>query len=198
MQRTACRSPVSRSASIVSRSSWPSSRGFGAAPRASCFRTRAGITNWKTARRCLVQSSTRTRPSSLEAAGGDGHPSWRPPMPTSSTSGSSRLRWHKSRSNGCAPHAPRLGAAHRPWSIPSLRLLVSERTRPKPAGDGAASGNDYGTLRAGAGLVGTVEEIVERLKVYAAMGVSRFYLQFNDLQDLGQLDLVAEQVMPKV
>jgi len=30
------------------------------------------------------------------------------------------------------------------------------------------------------------------------MGVSRFYLQFNDLQDLDQLDLVAEQVMPKV
>jgi F420-dependent oxidoreductase-like protein len=63
---------------------------------------------------------------------------------------------------------------------------------------GAASGNDYAALRAGVGLVGTVKEAVERLKVYEAMGVSRFYMQFNDLQDLGQLDLVAEHVMPKV
>jgi hypothetical protein len=30
------------------------------------------------------------------------------------------------------------------------------------------------------------------------MGASRFYLQFNDLQDLEQLDLVAERVMPEV
>jgi alkanesulfonate monooxygenase SsuD/methylene tetrahydromethanopterin reductase-like flavin-dependent oxidoreductase (luciferase family) len=63
---------------------------------------------------------------------------------------------------------------------------------------GAASGNDYAALRAGVGLVGTVEEAVERLKVYEARGVSRFYMQFNDLQDLDQMDLVAEHVMPKV
>ncbi len=62
----------------------------------------------------------------------------------------------------------------------------------------AVSRADFDTLRTGAGLVGTVGEVVERLKVYEAMGVSRFYLQFNDLQDLGHLDLVAEHVMPKV
>jgi F420-dependent oxidoreductase-like protein len=62
----------------------------------------------------------------------------------------------------------------------------------------AVSGGDFGTLRSGAGLVGTVGEAVERLKVYEAMGVSRFYMQFNDLQDLDHLDLVAEHVMPKV
>jgi F420-dependent oxidoreductase-like protein len=60
------------------------------------------------------------------------------------------------------------------------------------------SGADFATLRAGAGLVGTVGEVVERLKVYEAMGVSRFYMQFNDLQDTDHLDLVAEHVMPKV
>ena len=60
------------------------------------------------------------------------------------------------------------------------------------------SGFDFDTLRAGTGLVGTVGEVVERLKVYEAMGVSRFYMQLNDLQDLDQLDLVAEDVMPKV
>jgi alkanesulfonate monooxygenase SsuD/methylene tetrahydromethanopterin reductase-like flavin-dependent oxidoreductase (luciferase family) len=63
---------------------------------------------------------------------------------------------------------------------------------------GAVSGFDFDTLRAGTGLVGTVGEVVERLKVYEAMGVSRFYMQLNDLQDLDQLDLVAEDVMPKV
>jgi F420-dependent oxidoreductase-like protein len=62
----------------------------------------------------------------------------------------------------------------------------------------AAAQADFDTLRAGAGLVGTVGEAVERLKVYEAMGVSRFYMQFHDLQDLGHLDLVAEHVMPKV
>jgi len=60
------------------------------------------------------------------------------------------------------------------------------------------NGGDFAELRAGAGLVGTVGEVIERLKVYEAMGASRFYLQFNDLQDLEQLDLVAERVMPEV
>jgi F420-dependent oxidoreductase-like protein len=62
----------------------------------------------------------------------------------------------------------------------------------------AASGVDFATLRTGTGLVGTVAEVVQRLKVYEAMGVSRFYLQLNDLQDLDQLDLVAQSVMPYV
>jgi len=62
----------------------------------------------------------------------------------------------------------------------------------------AASRADFDTLRAGPGLVGTAGEAVERLKIYEAMGASRFYMQFNDLQDLDQLDLVAEHVMPKV
>jgi len=38
----------------------------------------------------------------------------------------------------------------------------------------AASRVDFATLRSGTRLVGTVAEIVERLKVYEAMGVSRF------------------------
>ena len=62
----------------------------------------------------------------------------------------------------------------------------------------AVSGADYDTLRAGTGLVWTVGEVVERLKVYEAMGVSRLYMQLNDLQDLEQLELVAGHVMPKV
>jgi F420-dependent oxidoreductase-like protein len=65
-------------------------------------------------------------------------------------------------------------------------------------GRAEVNGGDFDELRSGVGLVGTVSEVIEQLKVYEAMGVSRFYLQFNDLQDLDQLDLVAEQVMPKV
>jgi F420-dependent oxidoreductase-like protein len=60
------------------------------------------------------------------------------------------------------------------------------------------SGDDIDALRGGAGLVGTVEEVVGQLKVYEAMGVTRFYLQLLDLQDMDQLDLVAEEVMPQV
>jgi F420-dependent oxidoreductase-like protein len=63
---------------------------------------------------------------------------------------------------------------------------------------GEVNGADFAELRAGAGLVGTVGEVIERLKVYEAMGVSRSYLQLNDLQDMDQLDLVAGHVMPKV
>jgi alkanesulfonate monooxygenase SsuD/methylene tetrahydromethanopterin reductase-like flavin-dependent oxidoreductase (luciferase family) len=60
------------------------------------------------------------------------------------------------------------------------------------------NGSAFAQLRDGSGLVGTVDEVIERLKFYETMGVTRFYLQFNDLQDLEQLDLVAGHVMPKV
>ncbi|MGD0810708.1 MAG: LLM class F420-dependent oxidoreductase [Acidimicrobiales bacterium] len=60
------------------------------------------------------------------------------------------------------------------------------------------SGADFDKLRAGSGLVGTVEEVVERVKLYEAMGVSRLYMQLHDLRDMEQLELVAAQVMPKV
>lgn len=61
----------------------------------------------------------------------------------------------------------------------------------------AVSGADFDALRAGGGLVGTAGEVVDRLRVYEAMGVSRFYMQLQDLQDMDHLDLVAEHVMPK-
>jgi alkanesulfonate monooxygenase len=76
--------------------------------------------------------------------------------------------------------------------------LAVGRDEPEARRRAGVSGADFDRLRAGAGLVGTVGEVVERLKVYEAMGVSRFYMQLTDLQDMDQLDLVAEHVMPKV
>ncbi|HET7387320.1 MAG TPA: LLM class F420-dependent oxidoreductase [Nocardioidaceae bacterium] len=48
------------------------------------------------------------------------------------------------------------------------------------------------------GLAGTPGELVDTLGRYAEAGASRFYLQMLDLSDLDHLDLVAEQVIPRV
>ncbi len=75
---------------------------------------------------------------------------------------------------------------------------MSGTTRPKPAGVSQRAGLISTRSAPVAGLVGTVGEVVDRLKVYEAMGVSRFYMQLQDLRDMDQLDLVAEHVMPNV
>lgn len=46
------------------------------------------------------------------------------------------------------------------------------------------------------GLVGSPERCVDELARYAAIGVRRAYLRMWDLNDLDQLDLVAEKVLP--
>lgn len=48
------------------------------------------------------------------------------------------------------------------------------------------------------GLAGTPEEIVEKIRTYAAAGSQRIYLQVLDLADLEHLELVAQEVMPAV
>ncbi len=42
--------------------------------------------------------------------------------------------------------------------------------------------------------MGSPDEVVDRIGQFAELGVSRFYLQYNGLADLGHLDLVAGQV----
>jgi F420-dependent oxidoreductase-like protein len=61
----------------------------------------------------------------------------------------------------------------------------------------AATGQDLETLRA-IGAAGTPSEVVDRLGVYAAMGVTRVYLQVLDLHDLAHIELVAAEVLPQV
>jgi alkanesulfonate monooxygenase SsuD/methylene tetrahydromethanopterin reductase-like flavin-dependent oxidoreductase (luciferase family) len=45
-------------------------------------------------------------------------------------------------------------------------------------------------------MVGTPDELVERLQGFAAAGVGRVYLQLQLHQDLEQLELVAERLAP--
>jgi F420-dependent oxidoreductase-like protein len=61
----------------------------------------------------------------------------------------------------------------------------------------AAIRQDPAALRR-SGLGGTPEEIVARLQEYAAIGVTRVYLQILDLADLDHLELIATKVLPHV
>lgn len=58
-------------------------------------------------------------------------------------------------------------------------------------------GRDVDELKAN-GLAGSPAEVVEKLERYKAVGSQRAYLQFLDLDDLDQLELVASEVMPHV
>ncbi len=60
-----------------------------------------------------------------------------------------------------------------------------------------AIGWDLATQRAG-GLVGTPDEIVDRIGTFAGLGATRIYLQVMDLHDLDHLELIAAEVMPQV
>jgi F420-dependent oxidoreductase-like protein len=61
----------------------------------------------------------------------------------------------------------------------------------------AAIGWDLATQRAD-GLVGTPDEIVDRIGAFADLGATRIYLQVLDLHDLDHLELIASEVMPQV
>jgi F420-dependent oxidoreductase-like protein len=52
--------------------------------------------------------------------------------------------------------------------------------------------------RAANGLVGTPEQVVDRIGAYAEAGATRLYLQLWDLTDLDHLELVAAEVMPRL
>ncbi len=55
-----------------------------------------------------------------------------------------------------------------------------------------------GRDREGVGLVGTPTQIVDQVTSWARLGVSRLYLQFLDIDDLVQLELIGEEVGPRV
>jgi F420-dependent oxidoreductase-like protein len=48
------------------------------------------------------------------------------------------------------------------------------------------------------GLAGTPDEVVARLQEFAAIGAESFYLQVLDLDDLAHVELLAEEVLPRV
>lgn len=49
-----------------------------------------------------------------------------------------------------------------------------------------------------AGLAGTVDQVIEKIRAFAHIGATRLYLQCLDLADVEQLRLVAERIMPLV
>lgn len=60
-----------------------------------------------------------------------------------------------------------------------------------------AMGRDLDELRANSPLVGTPEEIANRLGEFAEAGVQRVYLQLLDMSDLDHLSLFAAEVMAR-
>ena len=60
----------------------------------------------------------------------------------------------------------------------------------------AAAGQTLEEVRNGLG--GTVAEVVDKLGRLSELGASRAYLQLLDLDDLDQLRLVADQVVPQL
>jgi len=61
----------------------------------------------------------------------------------------------------------------------------------------AATGWAVSDLRT-SGLVGTPDEIVERIGEYAKVGADRVYLQVNDMADLEHVVLLGTEVLPRV
>ena len=57
-----------------------------------------------------------------------------------------------------------------------------------------AIGRELDELRSNSPLVGTPDEIVERLGTFAEIGLQRVYLQLLDLSDLEHLRLFADEV----
>lgn len=85
-----------------------------------------------------------------------------------------------------------------PLTLSAAVTVVCGRTDAEVRRRADAIGRDLDELRAGPGVVGTPDEVVEQLHEYAKGGASRFFLQFLDLADLDQLDLIAAEVAPQL
>jgi F420-dependent oxidoreductase-like protein len=79
----------------------------------------------------------------------------------------------------------------------SALVLCCGRDESEVARRAAAIGREPAELRAN-GLAGTPAEIVDRIGQYAALGVSRIYLQTLDVSDLDHIELVAAEVAPQL
>ncbi|GAA1858825.1 LLM class F420-dependent oxidoreductase [Myceligenerans crystallogenes] len=78
--------------------------------------------------------------------------------------------------------------------VQSVALVVAVgRTESEFTRRAAAIGREPGEVRRN-GLVGTVDEVAERLRELEKAGISRVYLQVLDLADLEHLELIAREV----
>lgn len=88
-------------------------------------------------------------------------------------------------------------ASQRPLVFSVAQVLCCGRDEAEFHRRADAIGRDPEELCAN-GLAGTVQQVVERLAEFAAVGASRAYLQVLDLADLDHLELVAAEVLPQV
>lgn len=76
-----------------------------------------------------------------------------------------------------------------------VQVLCLGRDEKEISRRSAAIGREKSELRKN-GLAGTPEEVVDKLRGFADIGVQRVYLQVLDLHDLDHLKLVADEVLP--
>lgn len=76
--------------------------------------------------------------------------------------------------------------------------VCAGKNEPELTRRAAAIGRDLEELRANSPLVGTPEDITDRLGKFAAAGVQRVYLQLMDMSDLDHLELFATEVIPRL
>ena len=79
------------------------------------------------------------------------------------------------------------------WS--TAQVAVIGRNEAEIAKRAARVGREVDELRLN-GLCGTPAEVAEKLRVWASIGVQRFYFQILDLEDLDHLALIAGEVRP--
>ena len=77
-------------------------------------------------------------------------------------------------------------------------VVCAGRDDAEVAARAAAIGREVDELRGNSPLVGTPDEIVDRLGRFAEIGVQRVYLQLLDMSDLDHLDLFAAEVVPQL
>jgi alkanesulfonate monooxygenase SsuD/methylene tetrahydromethanopterin reductase-like flavin-dependent oxidoreductase (luciferase family) len=89
-------------------------------------------------------------------------------------------------------------AGRAPLVLSAALTVVCGRTDAEVRRRAEAVGEDPEALRAGGGVAGTPQDVVEQLSAYAEHGASRFFLQVLDLADLDHIDLIAAEVAPRL
>ncbi len=77
-------------------------------------------------------------------------------------------------------------------------VVCAARDEAELARRAAAIGREVVELRKNSPLVGTPEEIADRIGAFVSAGIQRVYLQLLDLSDLDHLRLFATEVMPRL
>jgi F420-dependent oxidoreductase-like protein len=80
----------------------------------------------------------------------------------------------------------------------AMHVLACGTTDSEVAARAAAANMTAGQLRSAEAFAGSPAELVERIGRLADLGITRCYLQLNDLDDLDQIALVAAEVLPSV